>query len=202
MKPILFFVALALLTVLGAIVGTAYLSRSSGKAQEPALLTAKQEHTSGNSERLQTPQPMDDPPRVPPEEIVGAAEQHAALHARKKQIDEELAAKAKARGWREAYVYATKADIEAEIKVLEDEIYNATKEEFDYRFSVGKYEVLSEDGVYRSNSLEFDQTAVYQVRLLPGGSVQKSTLPREDFPEVYELKELSAWLKGEMVAKK
>ena len=99
--------------------------------------------------------------------------------------------------WRDTYRLTPSGELQRAIQEIEDVIYEATREEFEYRFSIGMgVETLNTGPVYEAKDL--DPTSVYWVRIHPGGPVQKVTLPREEFPEVYELKALSAWLRGEL----
>jgi hypothetical protein len=92
-----------------------------------------------------------------------------------------------------------KADLEQVVKRIENLIYDATKEELEYRFAarVG-IETLSTDPNYHYRGEGYDPKAVYWVRFTPGGPTEKVTLPKDEFPEIYELKALSAALRDEI----
>ena len=92
-----------------------------------------------------------------------------------------------------------KADLEQVVKRVENLIYDATKEELEYRFAarVG-IETLSVDPNYKYDGKGYDPKAVYWVRFTPGGPTEKVTLPKDEFPEIYELKALSAALRDEI----
>lgn len=103
------------------------------------------------------------------------------------------------KGWEKSYESAPIAALEQEIQRIEDLIFEATKDELEYRFSTGLgVETLSTDPDYKYDGKGYDPTAVYWVRFTPGGPTQKVTLPKDEFPEVYELKALSAWIKEEI----
>jgi hypothetical protein len=99
--------------------------------------------------------------------------------------------------WDELYKDVPVAGLKQEIDQIEELIYQATKDELEYRFAnrIG-VETLSTGPVY--DGAGYDPRDVYWVRVHPGGPVEKVLLPKEEFPEVYELKALSAWLREEM----
>lgn len=110
---------------------------------------------------------------------------------------EEVAAAAREKGWEDAWKLAGTEAMEERIASLEAQIYEATKSEFERRFSLGMYEVLSSGTVYQET--DFDPTEVAWVRIQPGGPVTKVTLPPEEFPEVHALKLEVAWLHNEVL---
>ena len=87
-------------------------------------------------------------------------------------------------------------DAQGEVDRIEHLIYEATKEEFEYRFAqrIG-LETLSIDPNFKYTGEGYDPKAVYWVRFTPGGPTEKVTLPKDEFPEIYELKAQSAMLR-------
>jgi hypothetical protein len=85
------------------------------------------------------------------------------------------------------------SDLEGEIQRIERLIYEATREEFEYRFArrIG-VQTLSTDPDSKYDAKGHDPLDVYWVRFTPGGPTEKVTLPKDEFPEVYELKAKSA----------
>jgi hypothetical protein len=92
-----------------------------------------------------------------------------------------------------------KAELEQVVDRIEDLIYQATKDEMEYRFAarIG-VETLSTDPDFHYRGEGYDPKAVYWVRFTPGGPTEKVTLPQDEFPEIYELKALSAALREEI----
>ena len=88
-------------------------------------------------------------------------------------------------------------DLQGEVDHIERLIYEATKEEFEYRFAqrIG-LETLSTDPNFKYTGEGYDPKAVYWVRFTPGGPTEKVTLPKDEFPEIYELKAQSADLRS------
>jgi hypothetical protein len=87
-------------------------------------------------------------------------------------------------------------DLEGEVQRIEHLIYESTREEFEYRFAqrIG-LETLSTDPNYKYDGKGYDPESVYWVRFTPGGPTEKVTLPKDEFPEIYELKAKSATLR-------
>jgi hypothetical protein len=133
---------------------------------------------------VRTPAEAPDVPRPPAESV-------AAKLARLRTSDDPIAI--------EALRGLPKADLEQAQRRLEQLIYEATKEEFEYRFAAGiGIETLSTDPNYRHGNEGYDPAAVYWVRFTPGRPTLKVVLPKGEFPEVYELKALSIAIRKEI----
>ena len=151
----------------------------------PPLVLARPEST---EERVLS----ESPPPVPPPPAESVHDKLERLKASVKLIATD-------KGWETSYDSAPTAALEQEVQRIEDLIFEATKDELEYRFSTGLgVETLSTDPGYKYDGKGYDPTAVYWVRFTPGGPTQKVTLPKEEFPEVYELKALSAWIREEI----
>jgi hypothetical protein len=125
-----------------------------------------------------------------------------SVHNRLQRLMAEASLVVTQHGWDKKYKDLPDEDIQNEVDKLENLIYDATHEEFEYRFSIGLgVEVLSTDPNYKYDAKDYDPTAVYWVRFTSGGPTEKLTLPKEEFPEIYEIKALSAYLRDQLAQK-
>jgi hypothetical protein len=106
---------------------------------------------------------------------------------------ERLRKLAEERSWEVEYAGLTQDELIERRGLIQQVIIDATSDVFDQLFASGNFEVLGNDSTYQASA--FDPTAVYRVRIEPSGRVSKATLPESEYPSVYELKALSAWLR-------
>ena len=87
-------------------------------------------------------------------------------------------------------------DLQGEVDRIEKLIYESTKEEFEYRFAqrIG-IETLSTEPNFTYRGEGYDPKDVYWIRFTPGGPTEKVKLPKDEFPEIYDLKAQSALIR-------
>jgi hypothetical protein len=112
--------------------------------------------------------------------------------ARRENLRLQMLALAAGEHWDNKYKDYTLAQLEELRDALEDSILVRTQDVFEAQFAAGKYEVIGTGPVYSAK--DFNPYDVYWVRIDPSGPIMKSTLPEEDFPEIYQVKALSAWI--------
>jgi len=87
-------------------------------------------------------------------------------------------------------------DLQGEVDRIENLIYESTKEEFEYRFAqrIG-VETLSTEPNFTYRGEGYDPKSVCWIKFTPGGPTEKVTLPKDEFPEIYDLKAQSALMR-------
>ena len=80
-------------------------------------------------------------------------------------------------------------------QALQASLEEVAQPEFDLRFETGQYEVLQQGSKLRGSDL--DPLDVCQVRWRDG-EVQRVVLPRQSFPELYDLRAEIVWLEQEI----
>ena len=57
------------------------------------------------------------------------------------------------------------------------------------RFENGLFEHVSDGTVWNGNDPEAERTEIYAVRMVPDRGIDRTVLPRDEFPELYDLKD-------------
>ena len=92
------------------------------------------------------------------------------------------------------YADATLQELEGEIEVYEAALSDGTQPYYDACFEQGRYQIV---GAYEPGTkypVSPEQGRLFSVRFLASKQVARVDLPREEFPEMYELQERLVWL--------
>lgn len=80
-----------------------------------------------------------------------------------------------------------------EMRRKRDAIWNVLNERSQpilaQRFENGLFEHVSDGTVWNGNDPDTERTEIYAVRMVPDQGVDRAVLPREEFPELYALKD-------------
>jgi hypothetical protein len=96
--------------------------------------------------------------------------------------------------WLQVYAGVTAAQLDSEAQSINAHIVKATAEVFERRFSVGDYDVISQEGRYSGSSDTDFLTGLEQVMITSEGEVRRILLSELEYPELHALSRKARWL--------
>ena len=113
--------------------------------------------------------------------------------SRSLQQEDRMQRLAHANNWQQAVEGMSREQLFQKSREIEDEILLGSQSEFERRFTAGDFEIVNEGNTYTAS--DANRLDVYQVRIPPGGPVQRSTLPDDaEHATLLEKRAHSVWL--------